>query len=54
MFDEEYQGGKIECFEVLGMCAVQFLLGGYLDRGFNFISMYDTLGKNAGEYLRAK
>ncbi|KAF2635233.1 DUF1446-domain-containing protein [Massarina eburnea CBS 473.64] len=54
MLDEEYVGGKIERFEIPGIRAVHFLLRDHLDRGFNSTSTYDTLGKNVGEYLRAK
>ncbi|KAF2251279.1 DUF1446-domain-containing protein [Trematosphaeria pertusa] len=54
MLDEEYKGGKIERFEIPGIRAVHFLLRDHLDRGFNSTSTYDTLGKNVGEYLRAK
>ncbi|KAK0388541.1 hypothetical protein NLU13_4784 [Sarocladium strictum] len=34
--------------------AVHFLLHDHLDRGYNGCSTYDTSGKNACEYLRAK
>ncbi|KAB5513245.1 hypothetical protein GE09DRAFT_1232033 [Coniochaeta sp. 2T2.1] len=54
LLDEEYQGGKIERFEIPGIRAVHFLLRDHLDRGFNSTSTYDTLGKNVGEYLRSK
>ncbi|KAF2794252.1 DUF1446-domain-containing protein [Melanomma pulvis-pyrius CBS 109.77] len=54
LLDEEYKGGKIERFEIPGIRAVHFLLRDHLDRGFNSTSTYDTLGKNVGEYLRAK
>jgi hypothetical protein len=54
LLDEEYVGGKIERFEIPGIRAVHFLLRDHLDRGFNSTSTYDTLGKNVGEYLRAK
>jgi hypothetical protein len=54
MLDEEYKGGAIERFEIPGIRAVHFLLRDHLDRGFNSTSTYDTLGKNVGEYLRAK
>ncbi|OIW28422.1 DUF1446-domain-containing protein [Coniochaeta ligniaria NRRL 30616] len=50
----EYKGKPIDRFEIPGVRAVHFLLHDHLDRGYNACSNYDTLGKLAGEYLRAK
>ncbi|KAL2754598.1 hypothetical protein ACRALDRAFT_1063396 [Sodiomyces alcalophilus JCM 7366] len=50
----EYKGKPIDRFEIPGINAVHFLLHDHLDRGYNACSTYDTLGKLAGEYLRAK
>ncbi|KAL7780409.1 hypothetical protein CFE70_010432 [Pyrenophora teres f. teres 0-1] len=52
--DYEYKGGEIERFELSGIRAVHFLLRDHLDRGYNASKTYDTLGKNAMEYMRAK
>lgn len=52
--EEEYKGKPIDRFEMPGIRAVHFLLHDHLDRGYNGCSTYDTLGKNACEYLRAK
>ncbi|KAI0132042.1 hypothetical protein BJ170DRAFT_700187 [Xylariales sp. AK1849] len=51
---EEYKGKPIDRFEIPGVRAVHFLLHDHLDRGYNACSNYDTLGKLAGEYMRAK
>ncbi|KAF2246542.1 DUF1446-domain-containing protein [Trematosphaeria pertusa] len=51
---EEYKGKPIDRFELPGIRAVHFLLHDHLDRGYNACSNYDTLGKNAMEYMRAK
>ncbi|KAH7129382.1 hypothetical protein B0J13DRAFT_136948 [Dactylonectria estremocensis] len=51
---EEYKGKPIDRFEIPGIKAVHFLLHDHLDRGYNGCSTYDTLGKNACEYIRAK
>lgn len=51
---EEYKGKPIDRFEIPHLRAVHFLLHDHLDRGYNACSTYDTLGKNAMEYLRAK
>ena len=51
---QEYKGKPIDRFELPGVRAVHFLLHDHLDRGYNACSNYDTLGKLAGEYMRAK
>ncbi|KAH8911392.1 DUF1446-domain-containing protein [Coniochaeta sp. PMI_546] len=51
---QEYKGKPVDRFEIPGVRAVHFLLHDHLDRGYNACSNYDTLGKLAGEYLRAK
>lgn len=51
---QEYKGSPIERFEMPAIRVVHFLLRDHLDRGYNSCSTYDTLGKNACEYLRAK
>lgn len=50
----EYNGGRIDRFEMSNLRAVHFLLKDHLDRGYNSGSKLDTLAKNLGEYLRAK
>jgi hypothetical protein len=45
---------RIDRFEMPNIRAVHFLLHDHLDRGYDSCSTYDTLGKNACEYLRAK
>lgn len=50
----EYTGKPIDRFEMANIRAVHFLLHDHLDRGYNACSNYDTLGKNACEYIRAK
>jgi hypothetical protein len=51
---QEYKGKPIDRFELANIWTVHFLLHDHLDRGYNACSNYDTLGKNACEYLRAK
>lgn len=51
---EEDKGKPIDRFEMPHIKAVHFLLHDHLDRGYDACSTYDTLGKNALEYLRAK
>lgn len=51
---QEYKGKPIDRFEMPNVGAIHFLLHDHLDRGYNACSTYDTLGKNACEYLRAK
>ena len=51
----EYKDGEdIDRVEFHGLWAVHFLLHNHLDRGVNSTSTYDILGKQVGEYLRAK
>ena len=45
---------RVDRFEMPHIRAVHFLLHDHLDRGYDSCSTYDTLGKNACEYLRAK
>jgi hypothetical protein len=54
MLGPEYNGRKIDRFEMPGLRAVHFLLHDHLDRSYNATSTYDGLGKNVCEYLRAK
>lgn len=51
---EEYKGKPIDRSELPGILGVHFLLHDHLDREYNACSNYDTLGKNACEYMRAK
>jgi hypothetical protein len=51
---EEFNGKPIDRFEMANIKAVHFLLHDHLDRGYNASSTYDTLGKNACEYIRAR
>jgi len=51
---EEDKGKPIDRFEMPNIRAVHFLLHDHLDRGYDACSTYDTLGKNAMEYLRAR
>ena len=51
---EEDKGKPIDRFELPNIRAVHFLLHDHLDRGYDACSTYDTLGKNALEYLRSK
>lgn len=48
------EGNKIDRFELPGIYGVHFLLHDHLDRGVNSSSTYDILGKNLGEFLRAR
>lgn len=52
--DKEYLGHGVDRFELPNIRAVHFLIHDHLDRGFNSTSTLDGLGKNVGEYLRAK
>ncbi|KAH7089681.1 hypothetical protein FB567DRAFT_521303 [Paraphoma chrysanthemicola] len=52
--DEYHEGNRIDRFELPGLLAVHFLLHDHLDRGINSTSTYDILGKNVGEFLRAR
>lgn len=54
LLGEEYEGGKIDRFEIRGIRAVHFLLRDHLDRGVNSSSSYDCLGKNVCEFLRCR
>ncbi|CAK7206159.1 hypothetical protein SEUCBS139899_008944 [Sporothrix eucalyptigena] len=54
LLEKSDKGKKIERFELPGIRAVHFLLLDHLDRGYNSTSELDYLGKNIGEYLRAK
>ncbi|KIW00531.1 uncharacterized protein PV09_07889 [Verruconis gallopava] len=51
---QEYLGNPIDRFEMPGILSVHFLLHDHLEGGYSTISKFDTLGKNAVEYLRAK
>ncbi|KAJ5952821.1 uncharacterized protein N7479_011234 [Penicillium vulpinum] len=51
---KEYNGGRIERFELPNIGAVHFLLYDHLDRGVSCTKTLDFLGKNVGEYLRSK
>jgi hypothetical protein len=50
----EYDGKLVERFEMPKIEAVHFLLRNHLDRSYNATSTLDGLGKNVGEYIRAK
>ncbi|KAF2792177.1 DUF1446-domain-containing protein [Melanomma pulvis-pyrius CBS 109.77] len=54
LLQNDYNGKRIERFELPNICAVHFLLKDHLDRGVASSSTYDVLGKNVAEYLRAK
>lgn len=54
LLGQEYRGGKIDRFELPNLHAVHFLLRDHLDKGANSSSSYNILGKQDGEYLRAK
>ncbi|KAF2226139.1 hypothetical protein BDZ85DRAFT_232446 [Elsinoe ampelina] len=54
LLQNDYNGGRIERFELPNIQAVHFLLKDHLDRGVAASSTYDVLGKNLAEYLRAK
>jgi hypothetical protein len=49
----EYNGKKVERFEMKNIRAVHFQLNDHLDRSYNASSTYDGLGKNVCEYLRS-
>ncbi|ORY15753.1 hypothetical protein BCR34DRAFT_558493 [Clohesyomyces aquaticus] len=52
---QEYKGKPVDRFELPGINAVHFLLHDHLcNGGYNTNASYDTLGKNAMEYMRAK
>ncbi|KAG8627693.1 hypothetical protein KVT40_003566 [Elsinoe batatas] len=51
---DEYNGKKIDRFELKNMRAVHFLLKDHLDRGVSCSSSYDFLGKNVAEFLRSR
>ncbi|TKX19900.1 hypothetical protein C1H76_8098 [Elsinoe australis] len=51
---DEYNGKKIDRFELKNMRAVHFLLHDHLDRGVSCSSSYDFLGKNVAEFLRSR
>jgi hypothetical protein len=48
----EYNGKKVERFEMKNIRAVHFQLNDHLDRSYNASSTYDGLGKNVCEYIR--
>ncbi|KAJ5605999.1 hypothetical protein N7510_008780 [Penicillium lagena] len=54
LLQNDYNGKRIERFELPNIQAVHFLLKDHLDRGVSSTSTYDALGKNVAEYLRAK
>ncbi|KAF4549052.1 Hypothetical protein D9617_23g004670 [Elsinoe fawcettii] len=51
---DEYNGQKIDRFELKNMRAIHFLLKDHLDRGVSCSSSYDFLGKNVAEFLRSR
>jgi hypothetical protein len=51
---DEYNGKKIDRFELPELRAVHFLLHDHLDRGVSCSSTYDFLGKNVAEFLRSR
>jgi hypothetical protein len=51
---DEYNGKKIDRFELPNMYAVHFLLHDHLDRGVSCSSSYDFLGKNVAEFIRSR
>ena len=51
---DEYNGKKIDRFELPELHAVHFLLHDHLDRGVSCSSTYDFLGKNVAEFLRSR
>ncbi|RDW71833.1 hypothetical protein BP5796_07867 [Coleophoma crateriformis] len=51
---KEYNGKKIDRFELPNLWAVHFLLHDHLDRGVSCSSTYDFLGKNVAEFLRSR
>ncbi|GAB7362700.1 hypothetical protein MBLNU230_g3007t1 [Neophaeotheca triangularis] len=54
LLGEEYNGKRIDRFELPNMYAVHFLLHDHLDRGVSCSSSYDFLGKNVAEFLRSR
>lgn len=52
--DEYKPGERVDRFELEHLRAVHFLLHNHLDRGVNSTGSYDILGKNVGEFLRAR
>lgn len=54
LLQNDYNGKTIERFELPNIQAVHFLLKDHLDRGVASNTTYDVLGKNLGEYLRAR
>ncbi|KAL2062993.1 hypothetical protein VTL71DRAFT_6065 [Oculimacula yallundae] len=51
---KEYNGKKIDRFELPYIWAVHFLLHDHLDRGVSCSSTYDFLAKNVAEFLRSR
>ncbi|KAK0117711.1 hypothetical protein ONS95_012040 [Cadophora gregata] len=51
---KEYNGKKIDRFELPNILAVHFLLHDHLDRGVSCSSTYDFLAKNVAEFLRSR
>ncbi|OQV01773.1 hypothetical protein CLAIMM_07068 [Cladophialophora immunda] len=51
---KEYNGKKIDRFELPNAWAIHFLFHDHLDRGIGASSTYDIIGKNVGEFLRAR
>ncbi|KAL5315562.1 hypothetical protein ACEPPN_016430 [Leptodophora sp. 'Broadleaf-Isolate-01'] len=51
---KEYNGKKIDRFELPNIWAVHFLLHDHLDRGVSCSSTYDFLAKNVAEFLRSR
>ncbi|KAF8858062.1 DUF1446-domain-containing protein [Acephala macrosclerotiorum] len=51
---DEYNGKKIDRFELPNIWAVHFLLHDHLDRGVSCSSTYDFLAKNVAEFLRSR
>lgn len=54
LMGSEYLNRGIERFEMPHIRVVHFLIRDHLDGGFNSTSSLDSLGKNLGEFLRAK
>ncbi|OAL53158.1 DUF1446 domain protein [Pyrenochaeta sp. DS3sAY3a] len=55
LLGNEYKSGsRVERMELPGLQVVHFVLHNHLDRGVNSTATYDLLGKNVGEYLRAR
>ncbi|KAH7323726.1 hypothetical protein BKA65DRAFT_598282 [Rhexocercosporidium sp. MPI-PUGE-AT-0058] len=51
---KEYNGKRIDRFELPKIWAVHFLLHDHLDRGVSCSSTYDFLAKNVAEFLRSR